>query len=76
MSVLAKGMEMPSSCSECGFGYDYRCGVTWKEFDDREDDDCIMAYNRERMECCPLVEIPKNHGRIIDERELFKQAPG
>lgn len=65
MSVLIKGMEMPSSCDECelctcyvredGTEENYRCVITFypiHEFD-------------ERHEYCPLVEIPP-HGRLID----------
>ena len=65
MSVLIKGMEMPSSCDNCelctcyvredGTEENYRCVITFYP---------IHEFN-ERHEYCPLVEIPP-HGRLID----------
>ena len=59
VSILIKGMEMPSSC--------YNCDCCVRDSD--EVDYCcllmrdVMSFERE--EDCPLVEIPP-HGRLID----------
>ena len=64
MSVLIKEMKMPDNCESCafesGFGFclaksDNFCGYT--------------NYNK-RPEWCPLVELPKKHGRLFDETEV------
>ena len=62
MSVLIKGIEMPSSCRECPLeGIErYVCSITGK------------AYNwglKTRPTDCPLVEI-QPHGRLIDADAL------
>ena len=73
MSVLIKGMEMPTNCDNCWALDDYgdypRCRITEEQ----------RGYNfpirEKRMDKCPLVEIPP-HGRLIDadalEREIDK----
>lgn len=70
MSVIIKGMEMPVNCGDCDC-YVNNGNSCW----------CVLTgmdvYDKSEVDPdCPLVEIPKNHGRIIDEMELFKQAPG
>lgn len=64
MSILIKGMEMPTCCDKC-FALDDdgdypMCRITHE----------TRGYNfrvRElRMDNCPLVEIPTPHGRLID----------
>ena len=69
MSVIVKGMEMPKSCSKCGWfdmggGYGYQCTLSHKSFD---------MWNKisvARDKDCPLVEIPTPHGRLIDKDKL------
>ena len=63
MSVILKGMNMPQSCDECRFCiktangfYPYLCDLLNMMYPTYKS---IKPY-------CPLVEIPKNHGRIID----------
>ena len=53
MSVLVRGMEMPKNCNECRFAYRGAC---------------IANIGREVKvdQICPLVEIPDQHGRLID----------
>lgn len=58
MSVLIKGMEMPTCCEECRFSIDGFCQAM--EPGARTDDDKAQVSN-----WCPLVEVPK-HGRLID----------
>jgi len=62
MSVLIKGMEMPTSCLRCGFYrrvapvYDYCCISSAIPKGYVPDD-------------CPLVPVP-DHGRLIDADSL------
>ena len=69
MSVLIKGMEMPTSCSECRFFVDAWC-YAFKA------DDWRNAYNKppngERLDNCPLVPVPP-HGRLIDADFLLAE---
>ncbi len=69
MSIIVKNMEMPKSCSKCGWfdmggGDGYRCTLLRKSFD---------MWNKisvARDKHCPLVEIPTPHGRLIDADEI------
>ena len=73
MSVLIKGMEMPSCCMFCTISNSSGCGMmnppvlmTTKE---------MLA---DRPDWCPLVPIPP-HGRLIDADEFderIRQAGG
>ena len=64
MSVLIKGMEMPTSCNDCPLAGDFKCNLMpsipalCKEYD-------MAVQNGKRLNNCPLVEIPP-HGRLID----------
>ena len=61
MSILIKGMEMPTSCAFCRFNgaYCYAKG----------DEDAHSTLS------CPLIPIPA-HGRLIDADELWKAEKG
>jgi hypothetical protein len=73
MSVLIKGMEMPSECRVCAMTrYFFATGTTV----------CIatlatLANNYKtiqfegRHEKCPLVELPEKHGNLIDRDALW-----
>ena len=68
MSVLIKGMKMPMNCDECPLG----------EYEDCEWFACSpinMAYRHiaqcDRLDDCPLVELPEHHGRLIDADALM-----
>ena len=73
MSILIKGMEMPTSCGECdlcacyvredGTEENYRCPITMYP---------IHNFD-ERHKRCPLVELPP-HGRLIDADALMKKV--
>ena len=77
MSVLVKGMEMPKNCNECKFG-------TWSNLHQtaackRHDfEPCFKDHSREYMEkradFCPLVEVPAQHGRLIDADALLEDV--
>ena len=73
MSVMIRGMEMPSGCNTCQlhvlcFDY-YVCRAKKLERGDYLDVDDEAIAGR-RHSCCPLVEIPTPHGRLIDADEL------
>lgn len=66
MSVMIKGMQLPSECSECLFScYDISVG---------EPAQCIVlgehSARYSRLKNCPLVEIPTPHGRLVDADAL------
>lgn len=72
MSVLIKGMQMPSDCGECPLSiYHERTGKTWCR-----PADGILAENYNpidfygRPDWCPLAELPEKHGRLIDEDDI------
>ena len=69
MSVLIKGMDMPSCCDGCSFSdwHNLHQTVCCKM---RDYEPCFADYSREyeekRSNDCPLVEIQTPHGRLID----------
>ena len=69
MSVLIKGMKMPTSCSECALNYDcFKCIVTGTPFFDHEQN---FDDETTRLDNCPLVEVPP-HGRLIEKNAVFE----
>ena len=68
MSILIKGMEMPSECRMCRFSY-FKIGTSMK---------CLILNENcaryRRLSNCPLVEIPSKHGDLIDRDSLQKQS--
>lgn len=72
MSVLIKGMKMPSCCDDCwaldDFGEYPVCRITGEQ----------RGYNfrtrEKRMNACPLVPVPP-HGRLIDADALKIMMP-
>jgi len=69
MSILIKGLIMPSCCDGCTFS-------DWSNLHQtascklHDYDQCFADHSREytdkRADFCPLVEIPEPHGRLID----------
>ena len=65
MSILIKGMEMPTSCDDCEFckrdisSYDWCCIPMTNERSKPLDEPVL------KPDWCPLVPVPK-HGRLID----------
>jgi hypothetical protein len=59
MSVLIRGMEMPTSCDECVF---------YRKTDPVYDYCCISSATPKGCvpNDCPLIEVPTPHGRLID----------
>ena len=70
MSILIKGMDMPTSCYKCQIrqrdGMDIVCPVAHERFS--VTDVNILGY---RLDNCPLVPVPP-HGDLIDRDSLMK----
>lgn len=70
MSILIKGMEMPTSCYKCPLrrrdGMDIVCPVAHERFSVADVN--ILDY---RLKNCPLVHIPP-HGRLISAFDTVK----
>ena len=76
MSVLIKGLIMPSCCDGCTFS-------DWSNLHQtascklHDYDPCFADYSREytdkRADFCPLVEIPEPHGDLIDRDAMIAQ---
>ena len=67
MSILIKGMKMPTSCRSCrfaGFG-GRRCELNVCIFTGESQ----PTLSQKRMSACPLVTVPP-HGRLIDADAL------
>lgn len=75
MSILIKGMEMPTSCWPCPFFHTSLHHIGDDELLERYT--CLRTGERTeeifngRMDNCPLVPIPP-HGRLIDADALLK----
>ena len=65
MSVLIRGMEMPTSCYKCYLkqrnGMDIVCPVTHERFSVADIN--ILEY---RLDNCPLFPVPE-HGDLVDK---------
>ena len=62
MSVIVKGMEMPTTCRECVIG-------------NPKAKTCIIGkpkMNTKRRDDCPLVEIPP-HSDLVDRDDLIAE---
>jgi hypothetical protein len=73
MSILIKGMEMPTSCNKCPFldyeeGFCFASGVK-HESGWYESTLCPGGIKDGRHDECPLVPVPP-HGRLIDADAL------
>lgn len=69
MSLIIKGMSLPSECSECLFMCS-DCSVGAPA-------ECIILGERaarySRLKNCPLTEISTPHGRLIDADDLYNK---
>lgn len=70
MSILIKGMEMPTSCRYCEFRHmsltqNAFCTAAQETID-------YMAERTKRLDNCPLIDVPEPHGRLIDADALAK----
>lgn len=67
MSILIKGMEMPTNCGDCPCGSifaGYKCKVNNRDFNKYPLD--------HRQDWCPIIGISEPHGRLIDANAMFK----
>lgn len=72
MSVLVKGMKMPSECARFEDGEFVHCLFV------NTDDDCILQSKvtgtwEEMYQNCPLVALPDKHGRLGDLDALIEK---
>lgn len=67
MSVLIKGMKMPTHCTECDFWHDGVFEHCLLNMEIQNGD--VPLDEGEYPNACPLVEIPP-HGRLIDADAL------
>ena len=76
MSILIKGMEMPTSCpcELTGVGYDLCCSFVYG-IPKRVIEYYECCENGTRPDWCPLIEIPP-HGDLIDRDALLKTLDG
>lgn len=71
MSVLIKDMGMPECCA--------MCPMCLRIFDGNETRLACYALSawciedEDRLEKCPLVELPEKHGRLIDADAVIKK---
>lgn len=64
MSVLVKGMKMPTGCDDCPlYGIDMRCNITYTP-------NYTDGRFVERLGNCPIVDVPAPRSRLIDADAL------
>lgn len=67
MSVLIKGMKMPTCCADCDLHNPFSETPYCRRL--------LQAIPREgRLENCPFVEVKTPHGRLIDGKLLFRNV--
>ena len=76
MSILIKGMEMPTNCRDCPLKMNCDDCEGWECV-------CVPSHHQigyldellsdKRRDDCPLIEIPP-HGRLIDAERLYKKT--
>lgn len=75
MSYIVKSRDFPKSCSECDELHlccdFYYCGVGYQK-DGRNFDINEHYFNKTKHPDCPLLELPKKHGRLIDANGLLE----
>ena len=72
VAILIKNMEMPKTCSDCPIDYDFVCC----QFFDKSWVAMGFDNTEGRHLDCPLVELTKPHGRLIDADELKNKYSG
>ena len=73
MSLLIKGMKMPTRCGECPCAYSTE-GMYWDTCQAVDDQNDIEQFWRSgRPDWCPLVEVPTPHGRLADADALLER---
>ena len=73
MSILIKGVEMPTRCFSCPLcdveNAEVNCAISHGFYIEYREVDPKVAM-QDRPEWCPLVPVPP-HGRLIDADELI-----
>lgn len=70
MSILIKGMKMPTRCWDCPMCYDMiGCSLTGERWWSDSHVYLDFSPNEERMCNCPLIELPP-HGDLIDREKI------
>lgn len=70
MSIVVRGIKMPSSCEDCKwcgehfFTGDYMCKIKYDFLDENK-------ISKERPDWCPLIELPEHHGDLIDRKDVL-----
>lgn len=76
MSVVVNTMNMPIECEYCGFCRFYRengrvwCNAKNRILKYKWDNPDFTYLNVKRPDWCPLIELPSEHGRLIDADRL------
>lgn len=68
MSVLIKGMDMPKNCVTCHLN---KGGLFCPAMPDNFCGYCSDSEEDPIPNWCPLVEVPDNHGRLIDASRVI-----
>ena len=73
MSILIRGMKMPTTCEECDFCHWsnlHQTGICDRCGDEPVCPDYGTDYKRTRARFCPLIKLPEKHGRLVDADAL------
>lgn len=74
MGVYIKGIEKPRTCGTCRFSYFQEDECSWYSCSLLPRDVDQGSSGGFRQPDCPLIEIPKPHGRLIDADGLINDA--
>ena len=74
MSVLIKEMALPHSCAECSMWIADGCCITGYQRFTRTYIDLDFNPSAGRHESCPFIELPTQHGRLVDVGYLYDHA--
>ena len=71
MSIVIKGMDMPTNCADCPLSV-----IGYSEISGEQTRICFVIPKHfpltiHKLQDCPLIEIPTPHGRLIDENDLI-----
>lgn len=73
MSVIVKGMIIPNNCSSCCFNKLHIDAVSCYLLEDAIIGESYWTFYEKRKDC-PLIEVPDNHGDLIDRDKLKRKA--
>ena len=73
MSLIIKGVDMPSKCRFCPCCADNGLVGMQREYFCSAVDSALEIDNLDlKLSACPLIEIPTPHGRLIDADKLMQ----